>query len=160
MYLRSPEAKKYKNIFIDSLTDIGEVICKYEEDKYEMTRKPSEKRNGFEIWGNYGKSMAGFVKSIRDMSHFNVFFTCLTKEEKDGLEIIERPLVPGESIKNQLKGWFDVVMVYKIFIDAEGKPHRKIITDIGGHPLAKDRSGTLDLYEDPNLNNIMNKVLN
>lgn len=147
--------KKYKYVFIDSLTEIGQLIVT------ELKKDPhyGQAKNALQLWGKYSEIMTMVCKSYRDMSDYSVIFTCLDATEKDGLEKIESFNIQGTSIKNSLKSWFDMVLFYKIYIDENGDKHRKLVTDTSESPLAKDRTGKLEQYEDADLSAIINKVI-
>ena len=116
-------------------------------------------KNALQMYGKYNDLMTMIIKSFRDMSDYNVVFTCLDAVDKDGLEKIESVNIPGSSVKSSIRAWFDIVVFYKIFKDEEGNAHRKLITNTENSPLAKDRTGKLEHYEDANLSTIINKVL-
>ena len=155
-FISSPDGKKYKNIFVDSLTAISEIFVKYVE---ESNPKLADPKNSLMKWGQYNSEFSNFVKLIRDMPYYNVFFTCLSKKEKDGLVMHDEFLISGEQSKVNLKSWFDEVFYLKIFDLEDGTKKRFFITDYCEHRLAKDRSGLLEKYELPDLNNIINKIL-
>lgn len=146
--------KKYDYIFIDSLTEIAQLCVSH------LKKDPhyGQAKNALPMWGKYGELMTVIIKGYRDLSDYSVIFTCLDAVEKDGLEKIESFNLPGNSIKNNLKAWFDLVLFYRVFTDENGDHVRKLVTDIAEAPLAKDRTGKLDAYEDADLANIINKI--
>ena len=64
---------------------------------------------------------------------------------------------PGAKTKDSVKSWLDIVLKYEV-IEKEEKQFRVLISDIEASPLAKDRSGLLSKYEQPNLGAIMRKI--
>lgn len=155
-FLQSDEAKKkYKFIFIDSLTEIAQLIVA------ELKKDPhyGQPKNALAMWGKYSELMTMIVKSYRDMSDYSVIFTCLDAVEKDGLEKIESFNIQGTGIKNSLKAWYDLVLFYKVYTDENGEKHRKLVTDISEAPLAKDRTGKLEAFEEADLSVIINKIV-
>lgn len=146
--------KKYKNIFIDSLTELGQAMISY------LKRDPhyGQAKNTLQMYGKYAELMTTIIKSYRDMTDYNVVFTCLDLIEKDGLEKIESVNIPGSSVKNGIRAWFDLVLFYKIYKDEEGNAHRVLITSAEESPLAKDRTGKLETYEEANIGNILAKI--
>ena len=155
MLTSKPSEKKYKNIFIDSLTELGQSILS------QLKKDPhyGQAKNALPMYGKYNEIMTTIVKSYRDMTAYNVFFTCLDSVEKDGLEKIESVNIPGTAIKNGIRAWFDIVVFYKIYKDEEGTVHRKLITSTEESVLAKDRTGVLDAFEEADLGIILSKVL-
>jgi hypothetical protein len=137
-----------------SLTEIAQLIVAHlKKDPYY-----GQAKNALPMWGKYGELMTTIVKSYRDMSDYSVIFTCLDAVQKDGLEKIESFNLPGNSVKDNIKSWFDLVLFYKVYVDESGNHIRKLVTDIAEAPLAKDRSGKLDAYEDASLEVIINKI--
>ncbi len=147
--------KKYKYIFIDSLTEMGQSIISF------LKKDPhyGQAKNTLQLYGKYAELMTTIIKSFRDMTDYSVIFTCLDSIDRDGLEKIESVNVPGTSIKNGLRGWFDIVLSYKIYKDEEGNIIRKLVSDVGESPISKDRTNKLDSFEDPDLSVIIKKVL-
>jgi hypothetical protein len=146
--------KKYDFIYIDSITEIGEMLLT------ELKNDPviQASKNGYEIWNKYSERMTGLVKGFRDLSPYSVVFTCLNELEKDGLEMTEDFKLPMAGVRNSLKAWFDLVLKYEVF-EHEDKKFRKLITDTTVSRLAKDRSGKLKAYEEADLSKIITKVL-
>lgn len=155
-FLSTNEAKKkFSFLFIDSLTEIAQLILS------ELRKDPklSDAKNGFLLWGQYADRMTKIIKIFRDFKPYSVIFTCLSTVEKDGLNLIDDFSMPGQSVKENLKAYFDLVLHYQVFTDDEGGKHRKLITDMEISRLAKDRSGLLDTYEDASLETIINKII-
>ena len=147
--------KKYKYIFIDSLTEIGQlIVAELKRDAHYGLAK-----NALQLWGKFNDIMTMVIKSYRDMPDYSVVFTCLSAQEKDGLEMVDVFNLPGSQLKSNLKAFFDLVLHYNVFTDEQGTKHRKLITDVTESALAKDRSGSLESYEDADLSVIINKVL-
>ena len=144
----------FKNIFVDSLTEIAESILS------ELKNDPeyADPKKTFKMYGEYNDKMTQWVKIFRDLKGVNVIFTCLNSTKKDGMEEYETFNLPGQSLKDNIKAWFDLVLSYQVFYH-EGETYRKLVTDIEKAPLSKDRSGRLDAYEDADLGKIMKKVL-
>lgn len=146
--------KKYKYIFIDSLTEISQLILTDLKKDPEIMKS----KNGYELWGKYKERMIMIIKMFRDLSPYTVIFTCLNDFDKDGVELVENFNIEGSSIRSSIKAMFDIVLKYEI-IDIENKKYRKFITDPEINPLSKDRSSKLNKYEEPNLSSIMSKLI-
>ena len=154
LYCRTPEAKeKYQNLFIDSLTEIGERILSELKDDPKL----GDDKMLLKMYGKFNDDFAKYVKALRDMHPYSVWFTCLSKWEKDGLEMKEEFSFPGAKTKDSIKAWLDIVLKYDV-IEKDEKKYRVLISDIEVSSLAKDRSGVLGKFEQPNLNAIMQKI--
>lgn len=143
----------YHWIFIDSLTEISSRCSESLQKKY------PGKNDSFKLWGEYNQLMTDIIKSFRDMTDFNVIFTCLEAHDKDADGIARLvPDVAGSGIKNRLVSYFDEVFYMQSIRGQDGKPWTWFSTSapIG---VAKDRSGKLDKFEMPNLLAIQHKIL-
>lgn len=151
--MKEETKKKYDYVFIDSLTEIGELMLT------ELKNDPviQASKNGYEIWNKYSERMTQMIKGFRDIQPYSVVFTCLPDSEKNGLELIETFKLPMAGLRSSLGAWFDLVLKYEVFTHEE-KKFRKLITDTTVSRLAKDRSGLLKPYEEADLAKIINKL--
>lgn len=149
------EKTTYKYLFIDSLTEIGDMFLRELKDD----PKYADANKAFKLYGAYNDLISAYTKAFRDLTSYSVFVTCLDSTKSDGLEKVHTFNIPGQAVKDNLKSWFDIVFEYKVYQDEEGNPHRKLVTDMAESSLAKDRSGKLNKYEEPNLGEIINKLL-
>lgn len=149
-YLQSEDAqKKYKNIFIDSMTEIAEFIVEGFRKKYEG------EKNGFLLWGEYSQEMTRILKAFRDLPKYNVFMVFLEDADKD--ETGRRyygPDIPGKSAKAFIVPSLDIVM--RLVVADEGK--RVLVSQPTTHSIAKDRSGKLGPTTEPDLSKVIHAV--
>lgn len=135
----------YDNVFIDSITEIGEQLV---ED---------EKEEGFKKWGNIKDKLTRIIKYCRDMEK-NVYFTSLVKVDKDettGRRYL-RPDIPTK-LTEKAPAYFDEVFYLEVS-KKENEVTRTLLTQTTDNKLAKDRSGKLDKYEPADLGKIYNKI--
>jgi hypothetical protein len=149
------EPKLFDYIFIDSLTEIGEMVL----TELKNDPKYADPKMALKMYGQYNDIMTKIVKVFRDLTDYSVIFTCLDEVVKNGVETMEEFNLPGSSVKSSIKAWFDLVLHLKAYKKEDGEQVRKFITDATESRLAKDRSGLLDSYEDADLSAIINKVL-
>ena len=154
VYVELAKGTKYKYIFIDSVTEIAEKLL---SDMKKMTEY-SDRSKMFVLYGDYASKLTDMLKAFRDLQAYSVIMTCLTAKEKDGLQMIDALQMPGQKVASAIRSWFDLVLHLQTF-DKDGVRHRAFITDNLISPLAKDRSGMLDQYEEANIANVIKKVL-
>ena len=143
----------YENVFIDSLTDIAQTFVDCAKEDF-----PDPKQS-FPMWGKYNERINSFLKYTRDMDK-NVFYTALMKTEKDELgRRYNAPDLAG-SISTKSAALFDFVFPMISFKNEEGELKRVLITSSDDTYISKDRSSSLNAFEEPNLSNIINKVFN
>jgi len=111
-WIRTPEfaAKGYKWIMVDSLTELADhAIHTAQENSKKRAEAANIKVNGFEAWAEYGATMIGVCKAIRDLP-MHVLVTALAKETQDEEgENQYWPMVAGKQVQQQLPGIFDCV---------------------------------------------------
>jgi phage nucleotide-binding protein len=149
-YLDTDEAKKkYENIAVDSLTEIGEIIANYWKSKI------TDKAKTFEVWGNIGQDQINFIKAMRDNPAYNVIFLCLEDLDKD--EMSRRfygPSLPGNAATNFLVPAFDLIL--RLTVDVDGK--RYLQTEPLATVKAKNRGGKLAPQEPVDLGLLLSKI--
>ena len=146
--------EQYKWIYIDSLTEISSRCVEAMKAKY-----PS-KNDSFNLWGEYIDLITQLIKGFRDIDHYSVVFTCLPSVEKDdNNRRYTAPAISGSSLKERLTSYFDEVFYMDSQKDDEGAEHRIFITQPWERFPAKDRSGSLNLIEKPDIAYIKNKIL-
>lgn len=152
--LNSKDAKKYDWICLDSISEIAEVCMSSLKKKY------SDPKYTFKIWGDLADTMILLIKSFRDLSEMNVYMSSKSECEKDDVANVFHytPSLPGKKLKNDIDYLFDEVFFLSKVIDDEKKVKSMLHTKDGFNFRAKDRSGALDLIEEPNLKKIHDKI--
>ncbi|MEG7790101.1 AAA family ATPase, partial [Listeria monocytogenes] len=73
--MKDETKNKYQNLYIDSLTEIGEKLL------LELKSDPKLGADNMmlKMYGQYNDDFTKFIKALRDMQPYNIFFTCLNK---------------------------------------------------------------------------------
>ena len=66
--------------------------------------------------------------------------------------------MPGNKTGQMLPYFFDEVLALRVEKDADGNPVRVLQCQPDGAWLAKDRSGALDMWEEPHLGALIKKI--
>ena len=150
-YILTPEAMaKYDLLYIDSLTELSQVLYDYFKKEY------PERKDSLVLFGELGQKTRDMIKSFRDVPHYHVIFTCLTVADKDettGRRFANFDLVGG--IKDRLAQFFDAILYLRINQDGG----REFVCNATDSVTAKDRSGRLSPVEPPDLGAVLNKML-
>lgn len=142
----------YKWVFLDSLTEIGQLTVE------DLNTQYPDRKDALVMWGEVGKKMRSLIKDWRDLPEYNVVFTALTETDKDEIgRRFQTVSLPGK-VAQQVPGYFDEVLYYHMYEDQDGNRVRKLITQPTDKVTAKDRSGKLELLEEPSLATISNKI--
>lgn len=153
--LKTAEWKQvYRWIFIDSLTEIASRCVE------EYQRRYPDKKDSFNLWGGYLDTMTALIKDFRDLTDYNVVFTCLESVDYD--EVKRRhigPDIQGRQLKERLTSYFDEVFYMTTLPNGNGVDQRVFFTQPRPGQPGKDRSGKLDEIEAPDLAAIKTKIL-
>lgn len=164
-WLMKPEQQKaYDTVFIDSITEIGELIFQIEESKFKEKAKLEGKN--YDLRQPYGPTfteLSRFVKAFRDMPHYDVVFSCLDSSgENEDTGIRETMLnLPGSKCKKQIPGLVDHVIYLDRKEDKDKKVQRMFLTEATSKIFAKNRapeSLELKKYEEADLGKLINKL--
>lgn len=146
----SEEGRQYQSVCLDSVSEIAEVVLSNEKGKEKDPRK---------AYGNMQEIMAELMRNFRDLPGRNVYFSAKQERIQDESgRILYGPSMPGQKLAQQIPYLFDEVFCYQMVKDQNGVPQRILLTQPDGISVAKDRSGKLDMWEEPNLGAIIDKI--
>jgi len=148
----SKETAQYATFCLDSISEIAEIVLNEEKRKTKDGRK---------AYGEMGEQMVSLVRSFRDLAGKHCVVVAqqgMVKDEVSGA-ILQGPQFPGQSVANKVPYFFDELWHMQVFKDTAGKRIEALKTQDDGESNAKDRSGALDLWEQPNLTTIFSKIL-
>lgn len=140
----------YDWVCVDSLSEIAELcLIKYKK----------ENKDGRMAYVNMADTMHDLIRALRDLPK-NVYFTSKQDKVKDGVtgQVFFGPGAPGEKFANSLPYFFDEVFALHAMKNEDGETERMLQTDRDTMYDAKDRSGSLDMWEKPDLTQILNKI--
>lgn len=146
----SDEAKQFDSLALDSLSEIAEVVLSAEKKK---TKDPRQ------AYGALQEQLGDLTRSFRDIPGKNVYMVGkLEKATDEQGRMLYWPSAPGNKTAQGLPYFFDEVLALRVEKDADGNTQRALMTDSDGLWLAKDRSGRLDPWEEPDLGKIIAKI--
>ena len=143
---------QYDTVCLESISEISELLLQAEKAKHKDARK---------AYGEVQESVTNVMRAFRDLQ-MHVMFIC--KEDKvnnDGV-FEQAPKMVGTKLGQSITYFFDEVLALRVIedADAEGNPvqARWLQTRIGQGYVAKDRSGKLEAFEEPNLTKLIEKL--
>lgn len=147
----SEESKKYETICLDSITEIGEVLLSQLKKVSKDPRK---------AYGDLADELGGLIRRFRDIKGKNVVFSAKQVRITDDDTGITSyyAAMPGKTLLNALPFFFDEVLYMTLMQDEDGTSYRVLKTQPEFGHDAKDRSGKLNIIEEPNLTKIFNKI--
>jgi hypothetical protein len=142
----------FKWIFIDSVSEIAEVVLAHE---LLLSKDPRKS------YGEMATKMIQLIKMFRDLPGYDLVMTAkMSRVQDDNGKFVYGPSMPGRQLGHQLPYLFDVVTPLRVERNAEGDLERMMQMVRDDQFEAKDRSGRLDRFEEPNLAKIKAKILN
>lgn len=152
---------KYQTIFIDSITVASRLCLQWCRSQPQCSSAKTGKEDLRNAYGLHGQEMINWLAHLQHVRDKNVWFVGRLEEKLDDFNrIIYAPIIDGNKPANELLGIVDEVITMADFKDDSGTPYRAFIThtlNTYGYP-AKDRSGKLDVLEEPHLGKLMKKI--
>lgn len=146
----SNEAKCFRSVAIDSLSEVAEVILNYQK---KINKDPRA------AYGAMMDQTAEIIRKFRDLPNVNVYMSAKLEKTQDEMgRIMYSTSMPGNKFGPQLPYFFDEVLALRVEKDGDGNTQRAIMCEGDGLWLAKDRSGKLDTWEAPDLGAIISKM--
>ena len=146
----SDEAKKYQSIALDSISEIAEVVLSAEKKTAKDPRQ---------AYGAMSDQMADLVRAFRDLPGKHVYFSAKVEKAQDEMgRILYAPSMPGNKFAQQMPYFFDEVLALRMERTPEGEIQRALMCESDGIWTAKDRSGRLAPWEEPDLGAIIRKI--
>jgi hypothetical protein len=138
-------------VCLDSISEIAEVVLNYEKKNAKDPRQ---------AYGSLAEKMTDLIRAFRDLPGRNVLFLCKQEKSKDEQTgaMLYGPSMPGNQLKNGIEYFFDEVLTLRVEKDADGNPTRWLQTQRDFNYSAKDRSGALDMFEQPDISSIAAKI--
>lgn len=143
----------YETIAVDPIGDLMDKLMKYmvaEGDSKKVQKDGSPTMAG---WGWLKKTMRDIIKVLRD-SGKNIIFVAHLDEKADEERMIKRPMIQTK-LSQEIVNLVDIVG-YMTKVVHEGEEKRVIIVDPSNEKYtAKDRTGQLGRYIEPNFTKIV-----
>lgn len=149
---QSQEAKGFDWLCLDSLSEIAETVLHHELAQTKDPRK---------AYGEMFDQMAALVRAFRDLPEKHVYMSAKMERNKDEATgtMLYQPSMPGQKLGQQLPYMFDEVFVLRAERDPQGALSRWLQTQPDMQYIAKDRSGALEAFEQPELGAIAAKII-
>jgi len=147
----SEDAKKYETIVLDSVSEIAEVYLSTLKKEYADARQ---------AYGQLATDVTDMIRAFRDIKDKHVYFIAKAGKVENDSGISEvKPIMPGKNLMNGLPFFFDEVLALRIGKLEDKSTYRYLQTGSSLGYGCKDRSGVLDMKEEPDLGKIFEKII-
>ena len=144
----SSDANKYDTICLDSISEIAEVLIAELKPNFKDARQ---------AYAQLADSMMPMLRKFRDLPSKHTLFTAkmITIQDEESGRVTDELMLPGKVLSSQIPYMVDEL--FHLTINKAKKP--VLQTTPTRRSFAKDRSGALNAEEEPNLTNIINKII-
>lgn len=153
--------EKYRTIFVDSITVAGRFCLSWAKTQPQAISAKTGNEDGWAVYGLHGQEMITWLTQLQHIPQKNVWFACILERKVDSFK---RPFwslqIDGSKTGLELPGIVDEVLTLAQLGAPDGSVYRAFVchkVNEWGFP-AGDRSGTLNLIEEPNLTKVMEKI--
>jgi len=153
---------KYNNIFVDSITVTSRWAFSWANTQPDRISDKG-KVNKLGAYGLLGQEMIKWLTVLQHVPDKSIFVVGILDRDVDDLKrVTYSPQIEGSKAGRELPGIFDQVIAFDNIEFDGGVKARAFVTSQAnpwGYP-AKDRSGRLDMVEEPHLGKMMDKIRN
>ena len=140
---------KYKSVAIDSISEIAEMVL-FSEKK--LTKDPRA------AYFSLNERLVEIVRGFRDLPMDVYMAAKLEREQDESGRLIFGPSMPGKKLSADIVYQFDEVFCLRKETSPDGKTESMLMCSTDGVYQAKDRSGALETWEEPDLGAIIEKI--
>jgi len=152
---------KYETVFIDSITVAGRLCFQWAKGQPQAFSERTNKPDMRGAYGLHGQEMIGWLTHLQHTRGKNIWFVGILDEKLDDFNRkVFTPQIDGSKTGNELPGIVDEVIAMAEIAEDDREPYRAFVCQTlnpYGFP-AKDRSGRLDVIEEPHLGRLMEKI--
>lgn len=145
-FIKSPEAKNFDTICIDSVSQMAEIILS------EELPKSKDLRAGY---GSMSRKMVSYMYDLYFMQNKHTYL--IAKQSTN--EGVYRPYFPGQDLNVKIPHLFDIILFLATHSIPGYGQQRAFRTSASFDCVARDRSGKLAEFEPLDLTAIFNKVM-
>ena len=151
--LTGSEGKNFDCVCLDSISEIAETC---------LANQKAVNADPRQAYGEMAERMQSLVRAFRDLQGRHVYISAKIDRTKDEISgaLLYGPSAPGQKLGPALPYLFDEVFALRVERNAEtGDTERWLQTVADQQYVAKDRSGTLEAFELPDLGAIIKKII-
>lgn len=146
----SEEAKGFRSVALDSISEIAEVVLGTEK---------AQSKDSRQAYGAMQDIMTALIRDFRDLPGRHVYFSAKVEKQQNELgQLLHSPSMPGLKLGQMLPYFFDEVLALRLGTNENGETQRVLQCVSDGIWTAKDRSGRLDMWEPADLGKIIEKI--
>jgi len=155
------QMSKYDTVFVDSITVAGRLCFQYCMSHNDNIIERTGKTDTRSAYGMHGREMMSWLTHLQHIRDKNVILVGILDSKVDEYGRTNYELqIEGSKTARELPGIVDEVITMTIMGGDKVNPYRAFVCQTlneWGYP-AKDRSGKLDVMEEPHLGKLIQKL--
>ena len=152
---------RYETLFVDSISVAGRLCFQWCRGQPEAFSEKSGKPDIRGAYGLHGREMIAWLTHLQHTRGKNIIFVGILDEKLDDFNRkVYVPQIDGSKTGLELPGIVDEVLTLSALKDEQGQLRRALVCQTlnpWGYP-AKDRSGRLEMVEEPHLGRLFAKI--
>ncbi len=152
---------RYETAFVDSITVAGRLCLQWCRGQPEALAERNGRPDTRGAYGLHGREMIAWLTQLQHTRGKNIILVGILDEKLDDFgRKVFAPQIDGSKTGLELPGIVDEVLTLAAIKDEAGQLRRALVCqtlNLWGYP-AKDRSGRLDLIEEPHLGRLFEKI--
>lgn len=152
---------QYDTIFIDSITVAGRLCFQWSQGQPEAFSEKTGKPDTRGAYGLHGRELLAWLSQLQHCRNKNIVFVGILDAKEDDYGRTQWVAqIEGSKAGRELPGIVDQVITYQELQTEDGAKFRGLVCtspNAWGYP-AKDRSGRLDMIEEPHLGKLFAKI--
>lgn len=152
--------EQFDTVFVDSITVAARECFKWAQTQPEAISERTGKQDMRAAYGLLGREMMRWITHLQHAPKSVIMVGILNRDEDELKRVFWEPQIEGSKTGRELPGVFDEVLTLTNLKAEDGSLYRAFVCheqNPWGYP-AKDRSGCLEMVEEPNLAKIIAKI--
>lgn len=150
-FFESAEAKAFDTLGLDSLSQMAEIV---------LTHYKSRNKDGRKAYGEMSEYMMNIINKLYFMPQKHLYLICKQARIDNGDNSYMLPSFPGQDLSVKVPHLFDeIIRLAKCRIPGVVAEVTAFQTRESFNYMARDRSGKLDEFEQPDLSTLFNKCM-
>lgn len=153
--------EQYDTVFIDSITVAGRLCFQWAQGQPEAFSEKTGKPDTRGAYGLHGRELLAWLSQLQHCRNKNIVFVGILDNKEDDYGRSQWVAqIEGSKTGRELPGIVDQVITYQELQTEDGTKFRGLVCtspNAWGYP-AKDRSGRLEMIEEPHLGKLFAKI--
>lgn len=149
-FTKSNETNQFDTLCVDSISQMCEII---------LTDELKKNRDGRKAYGELSRKVMEIMNALYFLPNKHLYLICKEQKFDDNGLIIRRPYYPGQDLNIKLNHLFDLILHLATVNIPNYGPNKCFRCQGTIDILARDRTGMLLEYEEPNFAKLVKKAM-